>query len=97
MSAGKGLLDEHFVLGVSECCCLVKHDDGRILQNRPGKRDALLLAAGEIGALRAELGVDAVWELGEDVPALGGPQRIQHLLARGVRGALRAHFPGWTP
>ena len=43
----KRLLDEVLVFRVNAGGCLVKNDDRRILQNRPGDRYALFLAARE--------------------------------------------------
>ena len=38
---------------------LVEHQDRRVLQDHPGQRDALALAAGELDAALAEVGVVA--------------------------------------
>ena len=43
--ACESTLDERLVLGVGEGRRLVEHDDGRVLENRAGKRHALNLPA----------------------------------------------------
>ena len=85
VSSDEGLLDQCLVLGVGKGGGLVQHHDGRVLQDGPGQGDALLLAAGEVGPLGADLGVHALGQLFQDIPALGGHQRRQHLLPGGVR------------
>ena len=82
---GKRLLDQRLVLRVSEGGCLIQHHDGGVLQNGPGQRDALLLTAGEIGALGADQGVHALGEFFQDVSALGRHQGGAHLIPAGVR------------
>ena len=92
--AGKrseGLLNEHLVLRVGKGGGLIQHHNGRILQNGTGQGDALLLAAGKIGAVRAYLRVNAVRQLFQNILALGCRQGRKHLLARGLR-ARRAHI-----
>ena len=42
---GETLLDERLVLRIGEGRCLVEHNDGRLLADSAGERDALLLAA----------------------------------------------------
>lgn len=88
---GKGFLDQHFVFRVGKGGGLVQYDDGGILEDRAGQRDALLLAAGKVGALGADLCVDAVRQLFQNVAALGGRQRGEHLFPRGF-GAGDAHI-----
>ena len=67
---------QRFVAGAVEVgVWLVEHDERRIAEQRAGEADALALAAGQIGAEGAELGVVALRQ-GEDqvvrVRLLGG-------------------------
>ena len=82
---GERLLDHRLIFRVREGRGLVQHHDGRVLEDRPGQRHALLLAAGQIGALAADDGIHAVRQLFEDVVTLGGMQRRRDLLAGSVR------------
>jgi hypothetical protein len=63
-AAGQGrlerLLDGGLRLGVQMRGGLVKHHDGRRLEQQPGQRDPLLLAAGQPEAAVAHDGVQAV-------------------------------------
>ena len=76
---GKGLLDHGLVLGVGKSRGLIQHHDGRVLQNGPGQRHALLLTAGEISPLGADHRVHPLGELFEDIVTLGSRQRPLHL------------------
>ena len=77
-------MDQSLVLGVREGGRLIEDHDGRVLQNGPGQGDALLLAAGEVGPLGTDQSVHALGQLLQNVPALGGRQRREHLLPGGV-------------
>ncbi len=81
----KGKLYLVFVLRVREGGGLIQNDDRRVLQNGPCQRDALVLAAGEIGAAAAHHGIKTVGEPVDDLPALRGFGGAQDLFPRGVR------------
>ena len=87
---GKRRLHPGFVVRVRKGRGLVQNDDGRIFQHDAGDGDALLLAAGEVDALRADHGIRPVGKLFQDIPALGIFQRGQHFLPGGV-GPAHAH------
>ena len=82
---GQGLLDQCLVLWVGKGGGLVQHHDGGVLQNGPGQGHPLLLPAGEVGPRGADLGVHALGQFFQDVPALGGHQRRLHLRPGGLR------------
>ena len=75
------LLDKRFVFRVRKCRGLVEHDDGRVLQNGAGKRDALLLSARKVYALCADHRIEAVRQLPEDISALRGLRSPQYFPA----------------
>ena len=51
------LLDRRLDLGVERAGRLVEDQDRRVLEDQPGDRDALALAAGELHAALADVGV----------------------------------------
>src|SRR5437868_13402554 len=55
---------------------LVKHQDGRRLENRAGNGDTLLLAAGKLQAALAHLGLVALGRQSNEVVDLGEPRRL---------------------
>ena len=63
---------------------LVEHDDRRVLQQQPGDRQALLLAAGQAVAAIADDGVETVGQLRDEVPDLRGTQRLDEFVVGGV-------------
>ena len=65
---------QHLVLavGVERGGGLVEDDDRRVAQQRAGDADALALAAGQAGALGAELGVVAVGQALDELVGGGG-------------------------
>ena len=50
---------------------LVEHDDGSVLEQRPGDGDALALAAGQVRAARAEPGAPALGQALHELVELG--------------------------
>ena len=55
---------------------LVKHQDGRRLENRAGNGDTLLLAAGKLQAALAHLGLVSLGRQSNEVVNLGEPRRL---------------------
>ena len=72
----EGLLYLRLVLRVCKGACLIQHHDGRVLQKRPGQRDALHLAAGEVHALGADHGVQPTRRLFQNIAALSKLRRV---------------------
>src|SRR6266542_4970269 len=66
-------LDELLVLDVDARGRFVQDEDGRVLQERAGDREPLLLAAGQARAAFADLGVVAIRERDDEVVDLRGP------------------------
>ena len=60
---GQSLLNGSFVLHIQAGGGLVQQDDGRILQEGTGDRNALTLAAGKGAAVLADVGVSLVRQL----------------------------------
>ena len=50
----KSFLDQVFILRVAERCCLIQHNDGRVLDNGPRNGNSLALAAREMDAFGAD-------------------------------------------
>ncbi len=67
---------------------LVQHQDRRVLEQRPGQREALALAAGEAHAALAHRGVEPLGQRLDEVPGLGGARRLDDLGLGGVRLAV---------
>ena len=65
--------------GVEGAGGLVEEQDGRVAQDRPGDRDALLLAAGEPVAALADDGVVALGQRGDEVVDARGAGRVLDL------------------
>ena len=78
------LLDGALGLGVQRAGRLVEHQHPRVAQQRAGDRDALLLAAGEPVAARADHGVVAVGQARDQVVDLGGARGALDLGVGGV-------------
>ena len=82
------LLDRRLDLGVERAGRLVEDEDRRVLEEDAGDRDALPLAAGELDAALADMGVVAaplvpVAELGDEGVGMGKPRGLCDLrLAR---------------
>ena len=72
------------VVGVGKGRGLIEDQDGGIFQHGARNGNALLLAAGEIHALRADDGMDAVREFFDNIHALRSPQGGKRLCLRGV-------------
>src|SRR5579863_242331 len=72
------LLDCRFHLGVEGRSRLVQHQDRRVLEDDAGDGDALALAARELDAALAHMGVEAV-------PALPVLERLDELERMGTR------------
>ena len=74
----EGLLDAALGLGVERGGGLVEDEDGRVLEDGAGDADALALAAGELDAPVADIGVVALFLLEDEVvgagDARGGPR-----------------------
>ena len=71
----KGVLDEHFGVGVDGGGGFVEHEDAGVGEESAGEADELALAEGHLGAAFADLGVVTVLEAFEDFVAaefLGG-------------------------
>ena len=79
------LLDRALRLHVERARGLVEHEHGRVAQDRPGDRDALLLPAGEAEAALADDGVVALGQRRDDVVDLGGAGGLLDLRVGGVR------------
>ena len=73
------------VLGISESGRLVQQNDGGILEDGPCKSDALLFPTGEIDALGPQHRVHALWQLFQNIVALGRPERLHHLFSGRIR------------
>ena len=78
------LLDVALVVGVDAGRGLVEDDDGRVLEDAAGNRDALLFAAGKRRPAFADQGLVAVRERHDEVVAAGLFRRRLHLLLRGL-------------
>ncbi len=74
------LLDRLLALGVDAAGGFVEDQDRRIVQDRPGDREPLPLAAGEAGAAFAEPGVVAERRVEDEVVRLGRLGRGDRLL-----------------
>ena len=72
------------VVGVGKGRGLIEDQDGGIFQHGARNGNALLLATGEIHALRADDGVDAVREFFDNIHALRSSQGGKRLCLRGV-------------
>ena len=81
-------------LGVEVRGRLVEHDDVGRLEQQPGDRQPLLLAAGQPVAAVADDGVEAVGQRRDQVPDLRGPQRLDQLVLGGLRAGRRAGWRG---
>src|SRR5262245_11527765 len=82
------LLDLLFRLDVHRAGRLVEDQDARVMQDRPRDRDPLLLAAGELVALFANLRVVAVRPRHDEVVRAGGARGAHDLLAGRARLAV---------
>ena len=68
------------VLRVDERCRLVEHDDGRILENCPGKCDALALATRQSPSRRSRISVVAFFQISDKIVALRPLGGLNNLL-----------------
>ncbi len=59
--------DFGFDLGVESACHLVKNENPRFCDERAGKRDTLALAAREFASHFADVGIEAVRQLGDEI------------------------------
>ena len=83
--ARQGALDGGLGLVVHGAGGLVQHQDRRVLEQRPGQREALALAAGEAHAALAHRGIEPLGQRLDEAPRLGGPGRLDHLRLVGLR------------
>ena len=82
--AGKRLLNHSLVLHVQACRRLVQQHDGRIFEQRAGDRDALALAAGQLGAVLSDHSVIALRHAVHELVAVGGTRGRKHFLISGI-------------
>ena len=73
------VLDERLGFVVERARRLVEEQDRRVLQDRPGDRHALALAAGQARAAVADDRVVAVGQRADEVVRVGRPGRGDHL------------------
>src|SRR5229473_2695699 len=76
---GELLLDRRLDLGIEGRGRLVEHQDRRILEDHPGQRDALALAARQLDAALADMGIEAapampVLEALDELGRVGAPR-----------------------
>ncbi len=86
----KRLLDRRLDLRIEGGGRLVEHQDGRVLQDHPGDGDALALAARELDAALAHMGVVAppppiVLEFEDEIVGMGEPGRLHDVALLRVR------------
>ena len=86
---GDGVLDVALGFGVERGGRLVEQDDRRVLDQRAGDGDALALAAGQLHAVFADLGVVAVREAGDEVVRVRGLARRRRSRPRSRRAGRR--------
>ena len=79
------VLDLGFALGIETRGRFVEHEDPRIGENRPGDRDALALAAGQLHAALADDRVVLVIELLDELVTVRDACHFLDLLPRRVR------------
>jgi hypothetical protein len=80
-------LDQILRLGVDRGGRPVEHQDVRVLEDDAGDGDALALAARQLHAPLADLGVVAVREVRDELVGLRRAGRLADLLQRGVEPA----------
>ena len=78
------VLHQPLALGIECRGGLVEDEDGRILQNGAGNAHALPLSARETAAAVADVGVESLLRLHDEVVGIGNACRPLHVLARGV-------------
>ena len=79
----EGLLYEFFALGVEGGCRLVEDEDFGVFENGAGDAEALTLPAGEFRAAVADVRLQAVGSLCDELFGVGDACRIHDLFARG--------------
>ena len=87
-------LHEAFGLVVQRRGGLVQHQDRRVLQKRPGNRQALPLAAREPDAVVANHRVDAIGQRRNELGEIGRFQRCPHIGLAGAPPAAIGHVVG---
>ncbi len=88
-------LDRRLRLGVQVRGGLVQHHHRRGLEQQPGQRDPLLLAAGQPVAAVAHDGVEPVGQHRDQVPDLRRPAGLDQLGLGGPGPGVAAGWPGW--
>ena len=81
----KGKLYLMFVFCVCKCCSFIQHDNWRILQDRPRKRNPLILATGKISAARSNERVESIRKPIDNISALCIVDRSQNFFAASIR------------
>ena len=85
MNSLQGPVDQGLALGVGLAGELVEDQDARVAQDGPGQGQALLLAAGQLGAGLADARLVAVRQLHDEVVGEGPLGRRLHVLPRCAR------------
>src|SRR5262249_5985093 len=81
--------DFHFRVGVDLRHRFVEDENRRIMENRPGNGDALLLPAGETHAMFANASLVAFGEVLDEVVGISTPSGVEDLFLGGVARAIR--------
>src|SRR6516164_9371215 len=91
-SAAESFHHNLFCHGVEAAGRLVKYKNGRITQDRPGDRNALLLPAGQRFAPLGNSAIISVWHLFYELVGVSQPRRSANLLVAGTGASKRNVF-----
>ncbi len=76
----QGILYQALALGIESRCCLVEDEDRRILEDGTGDAHTLALTAGESAATVTDIGIEAMFRLGDELVGIGYLCRIGNIL-----------------